>query len=145
MLRAARAEVRALLADLPARRPPALRRALTEDAMLACDLPLASDPATAAVFCDRARGRGWRVTEDRGWLLLDKPDLIPPPIGDELPEGEAGCVLSLLRRHPELWRDLTGRRMLAKASECAAPKRERVCAELHARWALRLAGPLGND
>ncbi len=141
MLTAARNELRRLLDGIPCRRPPVLRRALHDGAMLACDLPKAADPEATDAFCRRAVAAGWRAERDGDWILLDRPDLLPfPAIPDLPPDGETGCVLSLLKRHPELWEDLPGRRMMARASETGPDEAERICRALHARWAMLLAG-----
>ena len=108
--------------------------------MRGCDLPRAVEETQVERFRRRARDAGWTVREESGWLLLDRPELLPrPAFPPNLPDGEAGCVLSLLQRHPELWDDLIARRALAKASELSTQEAQRVCLQIHRRWALTLA------
>ena len=136
MLSRARAEAAALLEGLPCRRPPAIRRALAEDWMLATDLPAAADPDTVDAFVRRALDHGWRTGLSDGWLLLDKPELLDiPDAPDLLPDGEGGCVFSLLARHPEFREDIFAMRRIAAASEMSPQVADAVYRRVHARWA----------
>ena len=136
MLTRARAEAAALLEGIPSSRPAVIRRAIPEDWMLATDLPRAAETAGVDRFQQKAAAAGWQVAEADGWLLLDRPELLSWPEPDAFPaDGEAGCVMSLLRRHPEFRSDRTALRSLAKASELPEAQREAVCRNLHGRWA----------
>lgn len=146
MLRALRAEVNALLNEIPTRRRPALRRSDVPGFLLATDLPHASEEAAVALFCRRAEELGWQWERaENGWLLLDKP--VPPPVDDCVTdaEGECGCCLSLLARHAGEngdARELV--RMLVRSHEAGARDFERFCRQLHIRFAedLRKRQPL---
>ena len=114
-----RQALRALLAGAAVSRPPALRRARTDDALLACDLPCCASPEETERLVRRMREAGWTVREEAGWLLLDHPltleaAAIPGP-------GEAAACRSLLQRHPELQPDPVCLRRLAKALETPDP------------------------
>lgn len=145
MLAALRAELRTLLSAVPSARPAVLRRSDRADMLLACDLPLAADEQAAAAFTQALTARGWTVLPQAGWLLLDKPVPVPA-VPDAIPTliGELGCVLSLLRRHPDDVCDEQTVRAVVKAAEQGAPALERLCKQLHADWAeaLRLGRPL---
>ncbi len=145
MLRALRAELNALLADTPVRRKPALRRSDVSGALLATDLPFASEADDAADFCRRAQAAGWQVrVADNGWQLLDKAPPVPQTAVPQEAQGECGCCLSLLLRHPETGEaDETIRRVL-RAEEAGWRAFDRLCAQLHAELAamLRCRQPL---
>ena len=141
MLTAARAEISALLRDVRTDRKPALRRALSDDWLLACDLPLCADAQAVSAWSARAVKQGWTVSEpDRGWLLLDRPDLLPAagappdPIG-----GELGALISLLSRRSSFAPpDPRILRRLAKVSEASEAALEQECRALHQAFAARL-------
>ncbi len=138
MLTALRAQVNAALAVVPARRRPTLRRCDAPDALLATDLPFIADEPAVAAFAADMQGKGWRVTSQNGWILLDAP--IPAP---EAPipanfAGEAGCCISLLLRHPGSAEAAELIRAVAKAAEAGPLPFERLCTQIHADFAARL-------
>ena len=138
MLSAERALLRALLDAAGASRPPALRRALGDDALLATDLPLCAGEAETAAFAEAARAAGWKVARAGGWLTLDR---IPAPCGRvpaALPGGELGCCIALLRRHPGGGADPAWIRRLLKAAEAGPGELEQICGELHGTLAVLL-------
>ena len=61
MLSAARAEITELLADVRTSRKPSLRRASSDDWLLACDLPLCASAEETAAWTEQAREWHWRV------------------------------------------------------------------------------------
>ena len=138
MLTPLRRKMQALLAAVPVRRKPALRRSDAPEALLATDLPLAAEKAAVADFIALSEKAGWTVMRRGNWLLLDHPVDAPDcPVPAELP-GEAGCCLSLLLRHgggdaPE--EDI---RALVKARDAGSTALERLCAAWHRDWAARL-------
>ncbi len=119
MLTRARTEIAECLAGLPVRRPPAVRRAIPDGWMLACDLPQCADPETVQTFIRQTENAGWRTDAQGSWILLDKPETISFELhaSGPAPSEERSCVLSLLSRHPALVRDPAVLRALAKASE----------------------------
>lgn len=138
MLAALRLQVQSVLYAVPARRKPALRRTDAPDALLATDLPQITDGASVEAFIDVLAGLGWRVTQRSGWLSLDTD--VPAPEVDlaELPEGEAGCCISLLLRHPgeECPAELI--RRVVKAADAGRQPFDRLCGQLHAEMAAQL-------
>lgn len=135
MLTALRAAVNARFDALPLRRKPALRRSDDEAYLLATDLPLTCDEATAARFISMMEADGWRVTQVGDWLWLDHP----VPVPDAAPTaacGELGCLIALLERHPGGAADPAEIRALVKAQE--ARTLDRLCATWHREWAVRL-------
>ena len=135
MLTVLRAEVNARFAALPLRRKPALRRSDDAEHLLATDLPLTCDEGTLAAFIRDMEAAGWRVTPVNGWLWLDHP--VPVPQAEPAAtEGELGCLISLLERHPGGQADPAAYRALAKAQE--AGTLARLCAAWHRDWAVRL-------
>ena len=71
MLTPLRREMQALLATVPVRRKPALRRSDAPEALLATDLPLAAEEAAVADFTALAENAGWTVLRRGDWLLMD--------------------------------------------------------------------------
>lgn len=141
MLRKIRAQVNAALADTPVRRRPALRRSDDPTALLATDLPFAADEAAVSGFIARLTAAGFTVSAaPNGWLLLDAPAPVPEGRNGEncTPVGEAGCCLSILRRHQEAGEYTALLRSLLKAAEAGRQPFERFCAELHATLASML-------
>lgn len=135
MLTALREAVSRAMEGLPVSRRPALRRSDDRDALLATDLPLTTDAASLACFTTRLEKLGWRIRPWQGWLLLDRE--VPPPeyrVPAAL-EGETGCCISLLLRHPGGEADAALVRDVVKAAECGRPALTRLCARLHAEWA----------
>lgn len=141
MLRALRAQVQQALAEAPARRKPALRRSDDPGALLATDLPLAADAAAVEAFVQRMTAQGWRIREEKSWLLLDA-DVPAPEFSPVQAQGELGCCLSLLSRHGGSGAPKEDIRAIVKAAE--AGTLERLCLRLHREWAalLRLHQPL---
>lgn len=143
MMTELRSEVRAALDECQTERPAVLRRSDLPDMLLATDLPAVADAQTVAAFTAAMEAKGWTVRPAVIWLLLDKP--VPQPAGGDVQaEGEAGCCLSLLARHPDAETDAAAIRAIVKAAEQNAMALEKVCARLHADWAerLRLGGAL---
>ena len=139
-----RQELAELLKTVPGRRPAALRRSLEDGWLYATDLPQAADAAALSAFRIRAEALGWRTEDNGGWLQMTRPFSEPPEQGFTGPFGsEAGCCLSLLRRHRDR---LAGeadqaqdiRIRLVKAGEEGASAYEKACRQLHEEWAARL-------
>ncbi len=139
MLTEMRRALRGMLDACGAARPPALRRAEGDDWLLATDAPGLLDEAALAALRARLEASGWRTALCRGWLLLDGP-LTPPEttVPAVLPEGEVGCVISLLLRHPGGPEDAATVRALVKAAEAGGAALERLCGGLHREMAARL-------
>lgn len=138
MLTPLRREMQALLATVPVRRKPALRRSDAPEALLATDLPLAAEKAAVADFTALAENAGWTVLRRGDWLLMDHPVDAPDcPVPAELP-GEAGCCLSLLLRHGGCDAPEEDIRALVKARDAGRNALERLCAAWHRDWAARL-------
>ena len=138
MLTALRRTVQAALEELPVTRRPALRRSDDPQALLATDLPLTTDAGTVARFVARLEADGWRVCRRGDWLLLDADVPVPPWEIPAVLDGEAGCCISLLLRHPGDEADRTVLREIVKAAESGRTALERLCARLHAEWAAAL-------
>ena len=132
-----RETLRQLLDEVCCTRPPALRRSGEEDWLFATDLPQAASPEAVEAFRRAAEEADWRIGERPGWLLLDH-DVIPPEgtFGASA-EGETGCCLSLLLRHPGGSSTEKERRALYKASE-QRDGLPRLMAAWHRDWAERL-------
>lgn len=138
MLRALRAQVNEALAEVPARRRPALRRSDAPDALLATDLPLTAEAEQAAAFAERLRAEGWRIRKaENGWLLLDA-DVPPPMMMEVSAAGECACCLSILQRHPEEGSAEDMIRLVVKAADAGKQPFERLCGQLHAQLAAML-------
>ena len=139
MLKRARAEIAELLAGLPAQRPPAVRRAIPDGWMLACDLPQCADTETVRLFLQKAEAAGWRTECRDGWLLLDQPCILNADTDEDTgASGEQRCVLSLLSRHPGFRDDPDVLRTLAKLSELSPAAAEPEYRKLHRELAVRL-------
>ena len=139
MLKRARTEAAELLAGLPVRRSPAVRRAIPDGWMLACDLPQCAEAETIRAFQQRAEAAGWRTECRDGWLLLDKPSVLSAETeGDAGASEEKDCVFSLLRRHPGFRDDPAVLRTLAKLSELSPAAAEPEYRKLHRELAVRL-------
>ena len=140
-INALRKELAALLAEVPANRPPALRRSLDEQWIYATDLPAARGEAGCADFFRKLEKAGWEYTEDSGWILMRKAAKEPPEGWYEGAFGpEAGCCLSLLERHAKAAEGSPeeAQRALIRAGEEGDKAYEAVCAKLHRDWADRL-------
>lgn len=134
-----RQELQGILAEIPVRRPPALRRSLLEDWLYATDLPRAAEETAVAAFCRKAEEHGWRTAATDGWIQLDRiPEIIPEPVFGGPFGTEAACCASLLRRHPGERKAEREIRLLIKAAEEGKEAYEKVCAGLHREWASAL-------
>ena len=128
-----RRELAGILEKIPSKRTPALRRSIPDDWLYATDLPVipGNEPEGAlAVFTEA----GWDCRIDGAWLLLRKSLKEPPDDWFEGPFGpEAGCCLSILRRHRERMNGNTGDLAFAliKAGEEGADAYEQTCGKLH--------------
>ncbi len=140
MLTRARTEIAECLAGLPVHRPPAVRRAIPDGWMLACDLPQCADPETVQTFIRRTENAGWQTDVRGSWILLDKPETISSGLHASGPASseERSCVLFLLSRHPALVRDPAVLRALAKALELSPAAAEPEYRRLHQQLAVRL-------
>ena len=138
MLTPLRRKMQALLAAVPVRRKPTLRRSDAPEALLATDLPLAAEEGTVEAFTAAAEEAGWTVMRRGDWLLLDHPVDTPDcPVPDRF-TGEAGCCLSLLLRHGGGDAPAEDIRALVKALDAGETALERLCAAWHRDWAARL-------
>lgn len=139
MMKTLRAEVNGVLMSVSCRRKPALRRSDEPEALLATDLPLAADAGAVGEVIQRLTALGWRIwPAENGWLLLDAP--VPPPktVPPSTMQGECGCCIALLARHPEDG-DARGLiRSAVKAEEAGRQYFDRFCARLHGELAARL-------
>ena len=139
MLKRARTEAAELLAGLPVRRSPAVRRAIPDGWMLACDLPQCAEAETVRLFRRKAEAAGWRTERRDGWLLLDKPSILNAGTDEDTgTSDEQTCVLSLLSRHPGFRDDPDVLRTLAKLSELSPTAAEPEYRKLHRELAVRL-------
>jgi len=82
--------------------------------------------------------RGWRMTLQAGWLLMDAP--IPPMEAQPVPpaDGEAACCLWLLAHHPSEDIDTLLLRELVKAQDAGKQPLDRLCAVWHRHFAALL-------
>lgn len=144
MLRALRAQVQANFEGMTLLRRPALRRADAPDALLATNLPQVTDAAGADAFCREMRRLGWQCSLRAGWLLLDAPVPAPAAPVPAALEGECGCCISLLLRHPDQGDAAEDIRRVVKAADAGRKPFERLCGQLHAAFAedLRRGRPL---
>ncbi|MBR5345191.1 MAG: hypothetical protein IK127_05135 [Clostridia bacterium] len=139
MLTRARTEAAELLKGLPVSRSAVIRRAIPDEWMLACDLPQCAEPEIVCEFQAKAVAEGWETELRDGWVLLDKTELLTmPEIPISYPDGEMGCVLSLISRHPEFLKGESLLRNLAKATELSSTAAEIIFKKLHAELATRL-------
>lgn len=121
-------------------RRPALRRADSDDWLLASDIPQLLPAPQLSRLILRLQEAGWRTGLRGGWLYLDHPIAVPPLTHLPQSNGEASCLLSLLARHQEspLLEDRAASRALVKAAEQSGSQLETCCAQLHAACAARL-------
>lgn len=138
MLTALRQQVQSVLYAVPAKRKPALRRSDALDALFATDLPLIAAADAVVAFTADMEGRGWTVRERSGWLTLDAAVPVPDCTIPACLEGECGCCISLLLRHREEAAAEDYIRAVTKAAEAGKLPFERLCAQLHGEFALRL-------
>ena len=117
MLKALRQECQIAAAVLSLPRPMALRRSLSEEALLSTDLPTFAAPEQVEAFVNTLTAMGWHCTPAKGWLDLDKPIPRPPSVPTGTASGELGCCISLLTVHPSDVCDSVALRKLAKAEE----------------------------
>ncbi len=129
-------------------RKPALRRASNELALLATDFPLIADEESTRRFCCMAQEKGWRVWNDKGWLMLDKalpvPDTVSVASISDHADVELCCCISLLTRHPESGDATRFIRAIVKADEAGCQPMQRLCRQMHQELAamLRMHQPL---
>jgi len=138
-----RQELAEMLREIPGRRPATLRRSRKDGWLYCTDLPAAADDAASETFQRRAEAAGWTVEKEQGWMQLTRWIKEPPGNGFSGPFGpEAGCCLSLQRRHEEAAEDgqdgQTAMIRLVKAGEEGPEAYEAVCFMLHREWAERL-------
>lgn len=139
MLRPLRGQLQELMADIPVMRRPALRRCDAPDALLATDLPLIAGEDAVQAFMLAARAAGWRMYAlPNGWLALDHDVPVPAVEDDVNVPGEAGCCLSLLRRHPGGAAESEMLRALVRADEAGKSQLERLLSAWHRDFAARL-------
>lgn len=139
MMRDMRRQITEVLLSSGAARKPALRRSDAPDALLATDLPLIVSPEAALAAIRRLTELGYRTwPAENGWLLMDAPLPVPEAEIPENLQGESGCCISLLARHPH--GGDAGRliRAAVKAEEAGLRYFDRFCAELHGELAARL-------
>ena len=140
-LNALRQELQVLMKKTQTERPPALRRSFHPEWLYATDIPIVCSRTETDLFLELLRETGWEYTEDGRWILMRKTAEEPPENWYTGPFGsEAGCCLSLLKRHPERMTDApeAAQRMLIRAGEEGRRRYEAVCTELHREWAERL-------
>ncbi len=139
MIAGLRRELRLMLEDIPSSRTPSVRRCEHPDALLAVNLPFLANGAATARFIRTAQAQGWTVVSANGWLLLDHPVPVPEAPQPLHFDGETGCLLSLLTRHPDDKAPCTAEiRALVKAAEESPAAVIRLCAAMHRDWAVRL-------
>ncbi len=138
MLTGLRRAVQAHLTAVPAQRKPALRRTDDPQALLMCDLPCIASGEAVAAFIAALEAEGWRVRQEKGWLLLDHAVPAPEMIWPEEYPGESGCCLWLLRQHPGDAPAEEYIRALVKAAEVGKQRVEWLCAQWHGAFAVRL-------
>ena len=138
MLTILRAQVQSVLYAVPAKRKPALRRSDAPDALFATDLPMIAEEEAVRAFAEDMEKQGWTVRELNGWVTLDAPVPVPDCIIPTSPAGECSCCISLLLRHREEAPAQTYIRVVAKAAEAGKLPFERLCAQLHGEFAVRL-------
>lgn len=138
MLTELRKNVAEMLSQCPVRRPCAVRRSLTADALLAIDLPQAAETASVEKFLRLAQQNGWKARIEKGWILLDHALPLPPSHAEAEANGRLANTLQLLRLHPSDAMDEAALRALAKAVEEGQRSVERLCNALAQEWAVRL-------
>ena len=138
MLTALRQQVQGVLYAVPAKRKPALRRSDAPEALFATDLPLIAEQEAVAAFMADMQKQGWTSLERNSWLTLDAAVPVPEYTIPEAPAGECGCCISLLQRHREEAAAEDYIRAVAKAAEAGKLPFERLCAQLHGEFAIRL-------
>lgn len=138
MLTALRREVQDALAGVRTSRKAALRRTEDPRALLMCDLPRIAGAGDIAAFVERLEKAGWRILPTEGWLLLDKPVPVPEPAWPEAFPGEWGCLVWMLKQHPEGAAAQEDIRALVKAADVGPGRVEWLCRQWHGQWAARL-------
>ncbi|MBQ9210214.1 MAG: hypothetical protein IJ153_00800 [Clostridia bacterium] len=134
-----RRELNLLLSSLPVRRKSALRRSLQPDFLFAVDLPACAEAPVCQQFLLAAAAVGWQGAESQGWINLRREDgALPEGLFPLDLAGEAGCLHSLMDRHPEL-RPTEGQWIaIIKAREEGPAAWEQACRLIHQDWARRL-------
>ena len=138
MLTALRRQVQAVLYAVPATRKPALRRSDAPEALFATDLPLIAGEEAVHTFIADMERQGWRLRELNGWLALDAAIPVPEYIIPTTPAGECGCCITMLLRHQEDAWAADYIRVVVKAADAGKMPFERLCAQLHADFSVRL-------
>ena len=138
MLSLLRKQVQSVLYAVSAKRKPALRRSDAANALFATDLTLIAEADAVTTFRAELERLGWSICERDGWLTLDAP--VPAPVCNvpAVMTGECGCCISLLLRHPDHAPAEDEIRAVTKAADAGIQPFERVCAQLHADFAVRL-------
>ena len=139
MMKQLREQVNGVLTAVSCRRRPALRRSDAAEALLATDLPFAADADAVEEAVRRLTALGWRVwLAENGWLLLDAAVPAPQAALPCAPQGECGCCITILLRHPESGDARVLIRAAVKAEEAGRQYFDRFCAQLHGELAARL-------
>lgn len=139
MLTSLRQQLQQLLLQTPVSRRPSLRRSDRPDALFATDLPLLAeeDDLTAAIAV--AVQAGWRISFlPNGWMTLDHDVPAPPLSIPPMSQGETGCCLSLLLRHPDGTAEKEYIRAIVKAADIGPVEVEKLCRIWHGDFAARL-------
>ena len=142
-----RKELAILLRAPDEERPPALRRSRQEAWLYATDLPAVCPEGSRRIILEKLSAAGWEYIVEQDWLLMKKESPEPPAGWYEGSFGpEAGCCLSLLKRHAGRTdgKPDEEQRMLIKAGEEGEKAYESACAAIHRKWAelLRTGRPL---
>lgn len=142
-----RQQLQALLEIPGSTRQAALRRSNDASALFTCDLPVWAPPEMILIIRQRLIHAGWQVWDNRGWWQFFFLPAPPERVPELQCSSEEGCILSLLRRHPEGTASPEEILALLKALDSPAAQRERYFRELHAAFAcrLRLGQPLPGD
>lgn len=138
MLTALRAQLNAAMSACCPSRRPALRHAGCEGWLLCSDVPQLVQADALHALCAQLHANGWRTAQLKGWLYFDKPVPVPQADPQSLLPGEAGCVASLLRRHPGAAPCDEAIRTLCCAYDKGPVHVERCCRQLHSELAARL-------
>ena len=132
-----REKMQQLLARVPAKRKPALRRSESEDHLFATDLPELTDTESLRTFRETLLKEGWTSSIVSGWLLMDR---VPPEkIITAERSAEAEACAAILERH-SAQKNSGDRewRMLYKACEQGGEKEEKAFRTIHGELAQAL-------
>ena len=136
-----RLELKEILENPDAGRRPALRRSLREEWLYTTDLPGLCTGKSLENTLRKLDDSGWHYQNDGEWLQLRKTIVRPPEGWYDGPFGrEAGCCLSLLKRHPEKMTGSAERIIiqLIKAGEEGSKAYEQACMQQHSQFSGRL-------